>query len=165
VQFAVENQADVMSYIDHYVPPELNEIAVEQTNLYVQQQIAKMPRTVTKHVHSEEWKTITIIEIKKFRGLVVLTGIVQKPKLELFWSTRGIFQTLIFSQTMSRNRFQLIQRYLHFSDKNAAGTNKDRLYKICTILDIVVNKFRTNYIQDREISLAWFAGSFAISCV
>jgi len=54
---------------------------------------------------------------------------------------------------MYRNRFQLIQRYLYFSDNNAAGTNGDRLYKICTILDIVVNKFRTNYIPDREISL------------
>ena len=48
MQFAVENQADVMSYFDHYVPPELIEIAVEQTNLYAQQQIAKMPRPVTK---------------------------------------------------------------------------------------------------------------------
>ena len=27
------------------------------------------------------------------------------------------------------------------------------MYKIHTILDIVVNKFRTNYIPDREISL------------
>ena len=54
---------------------------------------------------------------------------------------------------MSRNRFQLIQRYLHFNDNNAAGTNEDRLYKIRTILDIVVNNFRTNYIPDREISL------------
>ena len=26
LQFAVENQADVMSYFDHYVPPELTEI-------------------------------------------------------------------------------------------------------------------------------------------
>jgi len=33
VKFAVENQADVMSYFDHYVPPKLIEIAVEQTNL------------------------------------------------------------------------------------------------------------------------------------
>jgi len=33
MQFAVENQADVMSYFDHYVPPELIEIIVEQTNL------------------------------------------------------------------------------------------------------------------------------------
>jgi hypothetical protein len=54
--------------------------------------------------------------------------------------------------TMSRNRFQLIQRYLHFNDNNAEGTNKDRLYKIRTTLDIVHN-FRTNYIPDGEISL------------
>jgi len=53
---------------------------------------------------------------------------------------------------MSRIRFQLIQRYLHFNDSNTAATNEDRLYKICTILDIVVNKFRTNYITDKEIS-------------
>ena len=54
---------------------------------------------------------------------------------------------------MSRNRFQLVQRYLHFNDNNAAGTNEDHLYKIRTILGIVVNNFRTNYIPDREISL------------
>jgi len=66
---------------------------------------------------------------------------------------RGVFQTPIFPQTMSRNRFQLIQRYFHFNDNNAAGRNEDHLYKIRTILDIVVNNFRTNYIPDREISL------------
>ena len=117
MQFTVENEAEVMSYFDHYIPPELFEIVVDQTNLYAQQQIAKMPRPVT------------VIEMKKFLGLICVTGIVQKPKLELYWSMRGIFQTPVFPQTMSRNRFQLIQRYLHFSDNNAAGTNKDRLYR------------------------------------
>ena len=34
MQFAVENEADVMSYFDHYIPPELTEIVVDQTNLY-----------------------------------------------------------------------------------------------------------------------------------
>ena len=33
MQFAVENQAYVMSYFDHNVPPELTEIVVDQTNL------------------------------------------------------------------------------------------------------------------------------------
>jgi len=37
VQFAVENEADVMSYFDHYIPPEHNEIIVDQTNSYAQQ--------------------------------------------------------------------------------------------------------------------------------
>jgi len=109
-QFAVENEADVMSYFDHYIPPKLIEIVVDQTNLYAQQ-IAKMPHPVTKYAHSEEWKPVTVINMKKFLGLIFVTGIVRKPKLELYWSTRGIFQTPIFPQTMSRNRFQLIQRF------------------------------------------------------
>jgi len=152
VQLAVENEADVMSYFDHYISPELTEIVVDQTNLYAQQ-IAKMPRPVTKHACREEWKPVSIIEMKKFLGLIFVTGIVRKPKLELYWSTRKIFQTPLFPQTMSRNRFKLIQRYLHLSDNNAGGTNKDHLYKIRTILGIVVNNFRTNYTPDREISL------------
>jgi len=76
VQFAVENQADVMSYFDHCVPPELIEIVVDQTNLYTQQQIAKMPRPITKHASSEEWKPVTVIEMRKFLGLIFVTGIV-----------------------------------------------------------------------------------------
>jgi len=153
VQFAVENEADVMSYFDHYIPPELIEIVVDWTNLYAQQQIEKMPHPVTKYARSGEWKPVTVIEMKKFLGLIFLTGIVPKPRLELYWSTREIFRTPLFSKTVSRNRFQLIQRYFHFNNNNAAGTNEDNLYKIRTILDIVVNNFRTNYIPDKEISL------------
>jgi len=33
VQFEVENEADVMSYFDHYIPPELNKIVVDEINL------------------------------------------------------------------------------------------------------------------------------------
>ena len=64
MQFAVENEADVMRYVDHYIPPEVTEIVVDQTNLYAQRQIAKMPRPVTKHAHSEEWKPVTVIQMK-----------------------------------------------------------------------------------------------------
>ena len=104
-----------------------------------------MPSPVTKHAQSEEWKPVTVIERKKFLGLIFVNGIVQKPKLELYWLTRGIFQTPIFPQTMSKNRYQLIQRYLHFNSNNAAGTNENCLCKIRTILDIVVNNFNTPY--------------------
>ena len=76
MQFAVQNEADVMSYFDYYIPPEHNEIAVDQTNLYAQQQIVKMPRPITKHAHSDEWKPVTVNEMKKFLGLIFVTGIV-----------------------------------------------------------------------------------------
>ena len=73
-------------------------------------------------------ETSTSNQNKKIFWFDFVTGIVRKPKLELYWSTRGIFQTRIFQQTVSRNRFQLIQRYLHFNDNTAAGTNEDRMY-------------------------------------
>jgi len=38
-----------------------------------------MLRPVTKHARSEEWKPVTVIEMKKFLGLIFLTGIVRKP--------------------------------------------------------------------------------------
>jgi hypothetical protein len=63
VQFAVENDADVNSYFDHYMPPEFIEIVVNQTNVLVKQ-IVKITRPVTKHARSEEWKPVTVIEIK-----------------------------------------------------------------------------------------------------
>jgi len=37
VQFAVENEAEVMSYFNCYVTPELTETAARNTNLYAQQ--------------------------------------------------------------------------------------------------------------------------------
>ena len=76
MQFAVENEADVMSYFDHYIPPELIEIAGDQTNVYAQQQITKIPRPVTKHSFSEEWKPVTVIKMEKFLGLMFITGAV-----------------------------------------------------------------------------------------
>jgi len=35
-----------------------------------------MPCPITKHAHSEEWKPVTVIEMKKFLVLIFVTGIV-----------------------------------------------------------------------------------------
>jgi hypothetical protein len=85
-----------MEYVDNYNTPELIQIVVNQTNLYAQQQIVTMPQPVTKHTRSEQWKPVTIDEMRKFLGLMFLTGVIRKPKLEWYWSTRGILLTPIF---------------------------------------------------------------------
>jgi hypothetical protein len=72
VQFAVQNGTDMMEYVDNYVTPELIQFVVKRTNLYAHQQIATVPRPVTKHAHSEQWKPVTIYEMKKFLGLMFL---------------------------------------------------------------------------------------------
>jgi hypothetical protein len=97
-----------------------------------------MPQPVTKHSCSEQWKPVTICEMKKFLGLMFLTGVIQKPKLEWYWSTRSVLLTPIFSQVISRNRFQIIHQYLHFNDSNANGKNEDQLYKIRPIISYLI---------------------------
>jgi hypothetical protein len=119
-----------MEYVYNYITPELIQIVVNQTNLYAQQQIATMPQPVTKHARSEQWKPVTLYDMKKFLGLRFLTGVIRKPKLEWYWLTTDVLLTPIFSQTMSTNRFQIIHQYLHFNNNTAIGTNEDRLYKI-----------------------------------
>jgi hypothetical protein len=108
VQFTVQNGTDMMEYVDNYIITELIQMVVNQTNLYAQQ-IATMLRPVTKHARSEQWEPVKIYEMKKCLGLMFLTGVIRKPKLEWYWSTRGILLTPIFSQRMSRNRFQISQ--------------------------------------------------------
>ena len=83
MQFADVNEADVLSYFDHYIPPELIEIVMDQTNLYAQQQIEKMLRPVTKHARSEEWKPVTVIEMKKFLGLIFSNWYSAKTKIRI----------------------------------------------------------------------------------
>jgi hypothetical protein len=76
VQFAVQNGKDMTEYVDNYSTPKLIQIVVNQTNLYAQQQIATMPRPVTKYARSEQWKPATIYAMKKFLGLMFLTGVI-----------------------------------------------------------------------------------------
>lgn len=54
------------------------------------------------------------------------------------------------SQTMARNRFQLIFRYFHFNN-TTAGTNTDHLYKIKPVLNITTEKFKINFIPEKEV--------------
>ena len=101
MQFAVENEADVMSYLDHYIPPELIEIVVDQTNLYAQQQIAKMPRPVTKHARSEEWKPVTVIEMKKISWFDFCNWYSPKTKIRIvLFNERNFSDSNVFTNNV-----------------------------------------------------------------
>ena len=98
------------------------------------------------------WKELTLTELKNFLALYFLTGVTRKPRLELYWDTREVLATPFFNQTMARDRFQLILRFIHFSD-NGAGLEADRLYKVRPVLDYLLHKFRTLYTPGKNIAI------------
>ena len=102
-----------------------------QTNLYAQQYIETENLKQFSWVH--DWEKVTNDEMKCFLGIVLLIGLVKLPTIEMYWSTKILFNVPVFKILMTHNRFQLILKFLHFHDnsKLPARTDPDydRLYK------------------------------------
>ena len=65
----------------------------------------------------------------------MLMGIVYKPTIHMYWSIDEIYSTPIFSDVMSRNRFTLIIKFLHFNDNlDPQDENCHRLHKNPSII-------------------------------
>jgi hypothetical protein len=102
---------------------------------------------------SQKWTDITKAEMKKFLGLILLMGQVRKENLKDYWSTDPTIATPVFLQTMSRNQFQAIWQAWHFIDNSQLKTDSSRLFKIETDYEYLLQKFRSVYSAEQELSL------------
>ena len=106
---------------------DLLDLLVEQTNLYA---------TRDKNVHY--FKTDRI-EMRKFLGLIVVSGYHHLPTENDYWSTADELSAPFFASIISRDRFKLIKRYLHIADNSNLAQSKmakvlplyDRLKENC----------------------------------
>ena len=78
-------------------------------------------------------------EIKKFLGVLLLTGTVRKPSLKMYWLTEQFLSSPVFSKIVKRGRFLLILKFLHFNNDDDLGfdpnyENRDWLHKIAPYL-------------------------------
>ena len=86
-------------------------------------------------------------------------GIVNLPPLQYYWSIAGwpLFVSNNANNIMSRDRFQLILKFLHLADNSKAtprGTSRyDKLYKLREFLNIIIIKFKTMFSMNRELSI------------
>ena len=57
-----------------------------------------------------------------------------------------------FGETMTRNRFQLLMRFLHFNNTRDINAN-DPMYRVRPVLDYLVHKFNTLFVPGKNISI------------
>ena len=94
--------------------------------------------------------------MKKFIALSLLMGIVSKPALSDYWSTNPLLKGSVFNSVMPRNRYQTILRFLHFADNtqyDPSDPDRNRLYKVRPIIDLLVSKFKSIYIPEKNVSV------------
>ncbi|KAM3857245.1 piggyBac transposable element-derived protein 4-like [Diretmus argenteus] len=131
---------------------EVLQLIVVQSNLYAEQCIALLDQLATPYSRLNAWKPLTVGELKRFLGLLFLTGLIRKPSLAEYWSLNTALETPYFRATMPRNRFQLIWRFLHFSDNREVDA-ADRLHKVRPVLDLLLANFRGMFQPSQNISL------------
>ena len=139
-------------FLELLLSDEVLALIVEQSNLFADQCIALCDRVGEPFSRGNAWTPLTVSELKRFLGLLFLTGLIRKPTLAEYWSTHTALQTPYFRATMPRNRFQLIWRFLHFNDNRRVNA-ADRLHKVRPVLDLLLANFREMYQPSQNISV------------
>ena len=144
---ALDNPSELYVFLK-FLGDDLWDRVVEESNRYAQQKLGD--RFASFH-------QITRAELKAFIGINLIMGINRLPNYALFWSNDDFFGNQGIKRVMSKNRFEEISKYLHFSDSTkepARGAeNFDRLYKVRTVIDYVRSRCENNFKPTKNISV------------
>ena len=138
----VLNCNEVEDFYGLFVTDEIFEYINEQTNL-----CALQPRMTFKRLH--KWVPANKNRIKRMFGLILWMGLVKLPSMHLYWSQDPLFAQTFPRKIMSRDRFDILLRMLHFADNTVVDAS-DRLSKVQIIID-ELNKNCKKYYDPPEV--------------
>ena len=139
------NELDVFL---HFIGDDLWDLIVNVSNRYAQQKLGD------KFVN---FRRITREEFKAFIGVNMIMGIQTMPNYALFWSDDIYIRNQGIKATMTKNRFEELSCYLHFSNSSkepARGdANYNSLFKVRAVLDYVRSKCENNFKPTKNIAV------------
>ena len=121
---------------------------VEETNRYAEQIIGS--NIVTRKSRLKAWSPTNADEIKKFFGLVIYMGPVPLPEINLYWSKSCLYSNVFVEQTMTRDRFFLLLRMVHFCN-NADADNDRRDFKVRKLIKALIENFQAHVVIDESM--------------
>ena len=144
-----------LEYFNLIISNKVFQTVILETNCYADQFFHLKGDTLAPHSRAKKWKPVTLAELKKFIGLMIATGLLDKRgSLADYWSTNSVLYTPFFRQTMPRNRFQLILRFLYFNNnKLRSSGNTDKLYKLRPFYNKIIENWRSLYQLGEQISI------------
>ena len=89
----------------------------------------------------------------KFLGIIIEMGLVQMPEIEYYWSSRQLYGSKIVQNAITRDRFELLLRFWHYSDNRKYHSNQKRLVKLKPLLDLLKARFSSVYTSSAVVSI------------
>ena len=95
---------------------------------------------ITRHSKVKQWKPISSKDLKKFLGILILIGLNKQPTFDCYWAKSQMYGCDLIQKSMSKNKFELIMRFLHFAN-NSQLDGTDRLYKLKPLIHLISQNF------------------------
>ena len=134
---------------------------VTETNRYADQERQRKPPPPSAPI----WMPVTVREMKAFVGLCFAMGVLRLPSRNDYWRQTKWFLKTEFGKAMSRDRFNLIWRYLHLTNNDIPAAIGDKRSKVRWYSDFLNNQFQTVYVPYGKYavdeSMIWFKGRLA----
>ncbi|XP_045457225.1 piggyBac transposable element-derived protein 4-like [Melitaea cinxia] len=129
---------------------------VKETNKYAWQTIAKLSESGNISANLDTWVETNVPEMYRYFAVLMYMSLNPRGHIPEYWAT-NILGMPDFRLLMSRNRFQMITRFLHFVN-NDHMSNNTRSYdrkvaKITPILEHCNEKFCTLYTPNKHLSI------------
>ena len=96
--------------------------------------------------------TISVPELKAALGILILSGYHTLPSRRLYWSMDDDVRVDLVAKAMSRDRFEEILRFLHFTD-NQTLNKEDKMAKLRPLMNHLNKKFAMAYPMDQHLAL------------
>ncbi|XP_045467968.1 piggyBac transposable element-derived protein 4-like [Harmonia axyridis] len=131
-----------------FITNEIIDLIVSETNRYASQLKSKplRPRSLL-----HKWVDTNREEMQRFLAVLLIMGINELPKMRLYWSNDEMYGNDLIKKTMTRNRFDMMLRCLHFTDNTDPEANADRLSKIKTVVELICRQFQETLTPNEEV--------------
>ena len=150
IKFNVSDNPSPNDFFSQLFGDSIIDTIVTETNRYARQKLADTPRL-------EKWKDITNRELKAYFGICIIMGINNLPRIAMYWSTDPFIGNTGIQSVMTKNRFEELSQYLHFTNSETetprGDANYDRLFKIGPILTVVLNNIQNAYEPSKNLSV------------
>ena len=90
-------------------------------------------------------------EVKVFLAILILSGNVVLPTQRSYWENDTDMRNLLVYESMRRDRFLLIKRFLHFADSSSLS-REDKMWKLRPLLDHLRQQFMKFYQPSQQLS-------------
>ena len=157
LKLRIKDNSQPVDFAELYLTETIVEVIVRETNRCAESFMKEFPEKADNSFVGQ-WVPVTMNEMKKFLGLLLLTDFVQKPDFKICWLTEQLLSTPVFSKIMKRDRFLLILKFLYFNNNYDPGfdpndENRDRLHKIRPFLGLSRERFRKVYQTGKTLSV------------